>query len=140
MELNKLSDIELIELCLYQEKITEYALPELLSLTHVSTFFTTDNEGKSITKTTPQMELIGYYITPINEMEKEMNARNILKTYRSSRPLPDYQNCRFLIYDSYMDRLSHLFFLFEKGLLVKDNIDKVCKALTEQCTNHTMMS
>lgn len=129
MELYKLTDENLINMLNFQERITELVIPELLSSIDIKVTGNIDEamidtmNGEVEPIIIPQIQLISFYISPIFEMEKELDDRGLLKKYRENTPFADYENYELLIYEKYEDRLAHLFQLNEKGMLTREQIE-----------------
>lgn len=138
MELHKLNNDALCELCCLQERVLECVIPDILGMIEIN--FTGDIDkaventvtGEAEPLIIPQIELVSYYITPIFEMEAEMNKRGILKEYRESLPYIDYEGEQLLVYEKYEDRLSHLFHMHETGYLTQENVDRVTRLISEE--------
>lgn len=129
MELFKLTDNELTKLCSLQEHVTDCIIPDILSMVNIPITGDLHEAIKNSLEETapliiPQIELISYYISPIFEMEHEMNKRGILDEYRKQHPFIDYYNCNMLIYNTYEERLSHLFKMNTEGVLTQEKIAK----------------
>ena len=144
MELYKLSNEDLIKLCELQEKITDCIFPDILSLINLP--FTTDKNNAEKGENQepqpviiPQIELISYYINPIFEMENEMKNRGILEEYRKSHPYIDFENAELLLYHSFSDRVGHLFNLYERGFLSKDNIERILDRMSVMNRTHSSL-
>lgn len=145
MELFKLNDDELCNLCLLQEKVTDSILPDILSMVKFNITANVDNakadsHGNIKPEIIPQVELISYYINPIFEMEEEMKKRGLLKDFCIQTPFIDYEHRTMLIYDTYADRLSHLFKMYEAGFLTIANIDSVINELNSKWANNIVQS
>lgn len=138
MELYKLCNRELCDLCCLQERVFECIVADILGMINID--FTGDinkasedsADGEIHPLIIPQIELLSFYITPIFEMESEMNKRGILKSYRESLPYIDYERERLLIYEKYEDRVSHLFNMHENGYLTAENVDRVSRRIAEE--------
>ena len=146
MELYKLSNKELKELCILQERVADSVLPDLMKMVRVP--FTANKDSAKTDEITgdvqpviiPQIELFSFYLSPIEEMENELKNRGVLEEHRQNMPFIDYENAQFLIYDSFYDRLSHLFYLHEKGFLTEENMKHVSNVLQASVNHFSMMS
>lgn len=149
MELFKLTDDELTNLCNMQEKITDKVIPDFLSMININITTKIKDESEIDDKIMdyisgdeqpiiiPQIELISYYVTPIFEMEREMKKRGILEEYRSKTPFIDYEHQKLLVYNQFEDRIAHLFNMHENGILTDYNISKSIEAVYSNVVGHT---
>ena len=95
----------------------------------VDDFTEVDPEQLSAFLSSPFIDVMRIYISPILGIEEELTKRNKLKEYRETHPMIDFDTGDMFTYDSFFYRLAHLIELYFRGFITKSNVDSVISKL-----------